>query len=402
MSSPFLQTVRAYQKLDYDDLLLFLKVRSLPTTGSIPELASRLANHDLHTYHFPNAAATQQSVTVLPGKQKKVPDLPMELLVAIMVHVGDWELATAVGIHTTLPRPLEWVRASKTDWALIQGSLSRIRTTNIFPHFPTKVGASVAIRFGYVHVLEYFLSQHHSIFRSIFNGGDLIPIKASRHGRTAVLNWWKHGVEKHPALIPPPSPDSIAEAINGASRNGQVVSLDWWLTTSGLPFHYTEAALEAASAKNQIAVLDWWKKQHEQRNLPLKVGRVMDMASMAGHIKALEWWATSQIELKHDRSALHHACSHGRVDVLDWWLGSGLQLYYDQEALTTATRHNRPQVLEWWDKSGLPMQYRVCDIEEALEDAIDGGEGAREWWRQKGVDFNANDKEWMKLRSLQR
>ena len=48
----------------------------------------------------------------------------------------------------------------------------------------------------------------------------------------------------------------------------------------------------------------------------------------------------------------------------------------------------------------LPIQYRMCDIEEALEDAIAGGEAAREWWRKKGVDFNANDKEWMKLRNL--
>ena len=401
MISPYRQTVRAYEKLDHDELELFLKVRNLPTTGSLTDLASRLANHDLHTYHFPNALATHHSTALVPAKQKRAPDLPIELLVYIMEHLGDWELANAVPIHTTLPRPPEWLRASKMDWALMQGSLTRIRATNPCIHLPTRAGANLVIRFGYVHVLEYFLSHHCSIFKSIFNEGDLIPIKASWHGRTAVLNWWKHGFEQHPALIPPPSPDSIAEAIDGASRNGQIVSLDWWLN-SGHPFRYTEAALESASAKNQIAVLEWWKTQHTQRGLPLKVGRVMDMASMAGHVKVLEWWATSQIDFKRDRSALHHASCHGRVDVLDWWLASGLQLYYDQEALTIATKHNRPEVLEWWDKSGLPIQYRMCDIEEALEDAIGGGEEAREWWRRKGVDFNANDKEWMKLRTLRR
>ena len=41
------------------------------------------------------------------------------------------------------------------------------------------------------------------------------------------------------------------------------------------------------------------------------------------------------------------------------------------------------------------------DIEEAPEDAIGGGEDARDWWRRKGVDFNANDKEWMKQKSRQ-
>ncbi|KAI0943804.1 hypothetical protein AcV7_001793 [Taiwanofungus camphoratus] len=114
----------------------------------------------------------------------------------------------------------------------------------------------------------------------------------------------------------------------------------------------------------------------------------------------LEWWARSQLEFKYDKQALYHASCHGKVDVLQWWLGSGLQLIFDPDALTGATRHNRPEVLEWWDKSGLPIQYRMCDIEEALEDAIGGGEAAREWWKRKGVDFNANDKEWMKLQNL--
>ena len=95
-----------------------------------------------------------------------------------------------------------------------------------------------------------------------------------------------------------------------------------------------------------------------------------------------------------------HSPKSTQVDVLQWWLESGLQVIFDQDALVGATKHNRPEVLEWWDKSGLPIQYRMCDIEEALEDAIGGGEKAREWWRRKGIDFNANDKEWSKLQYL--
>ncbi|KAF8622726.1 hypothetical protein AX15_006817 [Amanita polypyramis BW_CC] len=397
--SPYQQVVRAYLKLNRSELLLFLKVRNLPVSGSLPDLAARLANHDLHTYHFPNASTSLQSTALVPERQKQAPDLPMEILAYIMELLGDWELANAVGIPTRLHQPLEWLRASTTDRAMVQGCLSRIRAADPCVHPPTRVGANLIIRFGYVHVLEYFLSHHRSLFESVFNNDGLIPIKASRHGRIAVLDWWKHGFEHRPDLLPPPSPDSIADAIDGASRNGRVISLDWWLK-SGRPLHYTEAALEYASSKNRIAVLEWWKRQHKQHGLPLKVGRVMDMASTAGHVKVLEWWATSQIGFKHDRSALYHASCHGKVDVLNWWLGSGLQLYYDQEVLIGATRHNRPEVLEWWDKSGLLIQYRMCDIEEALEDAIGGGEDAREWWRRKGVDFNANDKEWMKLQSL--
>lgn len=57
-------------------------------------------------------------------------------------------------------------------------------------------------------------------------------------------------------------------------------------------------------------------------------------------------------------------------------------------------------MLDWWDQSGLPMYYRICDIEEALEDATGGGYSVREWWASKGVNFKAGDSEWMKVRSL--
>jgi hypothetical protein len=39
----------------------------------------------------------------------------------------------------------------------------------------TTIAATVAVRFGYVNVLEYFLSQHHSLFPSLFsNDGEWI------------------------------------------------------------------------------------------------------------------------------------------------------------------------------------------------------------------------------------
>jgi hypothetical protein len=407
--SPLEIVHQVYRRLTHDELILFLKVRNLPISGTTDhELASRLAHHDFHTYHFPishNGTQYQlQSTADATTKQRPrgtssvMPDLPVEILADIMDQVGDWELAKAVGVPTSLSRPLEWSRASFADQAMLAGYLSVIRVADLSNNPPTKIGAGLVVRFGYTHVLEFLLNQHRSTFLSLFKD-DLIPMKASRHGRTTVLSWWKHGFESHPDWMPSPHPESIAESIAGASRNGQIASLNWWLN-SGINLEYTEAALEYASAKNQIPVLEWWKAQHKASGLPLKIGRVMDMASMAGHAKVLEWWAASQLEFKYDRHALYHASCHGKVEVLDWWLGSGLQLMFDQEALTGATKHNRPEVLEWWDKCGLPIQYRTCDIEEALEDAIGGGEDAKEWWKRKGVDFNANDKVWMKLQNL--
>ncbi|KAH7883183.1 hypothetical protein F5I97DRAFT_1930760 [Phlebopus sp. FC_14] len=398
---PLKSVYNAYCKLSHEELVLFLKVRSLPTSGQDRELASRLAQHDFHAYHFPTVSgdiATSSGEEQQTSTTIRTPDLPIEILADILDHLGDWPLCRALGVPTSLPAPVEWSSACATDLAMLTGSIPLIRAADPALNPPTKLGAAAAVRFGYVNVLEFFLTQLRPVFLSIFKD-DLIPITASRHGRIAVLAWWKHGFEQHPELVHPPKPGSIADAIDGASRNGKISSLDWW-ASSGLHLEYTEAALEQASAKNRIAVLDWWKNQHLQDAVPLKIGRVMDMASIAGHVGVLEWWATSQLEYQYDRHVLQHASSLGKIEVLEWWLGSGLQVFFDQEALTGATRHNRSEVLEWWDKSGLPIQYRMCDIEEALEDAIGGGDEARRWWKKKGVDFSANDKEWMKLQNL--
>lgn len=332
-------------------------------------------------------------------RQPLAPDLPVELIAEIMDQVGDWELAKAVGVPTSIPQPLQWARAKPIDHAILSGYLPLIRAADPGADRPTRVSAVLIVRFGYVHVLEYFFTQHRSVFQSMFEQD--LHIVASLHGRISVLAWWKHHHDQYPDILPLPRPIAVAEAIDGASRNGQVASLDWWLH-SGIPLHYTDAALESASAKNHLNVLTWWKQHSTSKShrLALKIGRVMDMASTAGHVDVLEWWARSQLDFKYDRQAMYHASCHGKVDVLQWWHSSGLQVIFDADALVGATKHNRPEVLEWWDKSGLPMQYRMCDIEEALEDAIGGGEAAREWWKRKGVDFNANDKEWMKYRTL--
>lgn len=434
----------AYCSLTHDQLAVFCRIRGLAETGSHHELASRLTYFDARTYQHGNktavvavsapspptfkapiingvireheyaifgAPSSLPTPTVAPSisrttstvsvRAKRTPilDVPVELLADIMDHVGDWALARAVGVPTSISRPLDWAHASQTDEAMLTGYLPLIRAADPATHPPTKLGAKIAVRFGYVHVLEHFLLHHRTLLPRIFPG-TLLPTTASQHGRIRVLLWWKRVREQYSGLLVTPSAAGIAEAVDAASRGGSVVALEWWYRSSRLPFEYTELSLESASGRGHIAVLDWWAARHREDGLPLKVGRAIDAASTSGRVNVLQWWLSSGLELKYDRQALHHASNHGKVDVLQWWADSGLQLIFDADALTGATRHNRPEVLEWWDKSGLPVPYRMCDIEEALEDAIGGGERAREWWRRKGVDFNANDKEWMKLQTL--
>lgn len=409
----------AYRKFSHEQLILFLQVRSLPTSGSDEVLAHRLAQYDLQTYHFPTTphqnGSTSSPILYAPPspppeplyshlRHQATPDLPVEIIAEILDHLKDWELSTAMGLPTRIPKPLQWQDAGSIDYATLSGDIRLVHVIlSCSPtHRPTKRIAVPVVRFAFTHVLEYLFSNHQSTYLSIFER-DLLPIIAAKYGRVSVLSWWKRKLDAHPDVLRPPSTRSISEAIDGASRNGRVGSLEWWLV-SGLPFEYTEAALELASAKNRISVLDWWLAQSRSGRLgpnkALKVGKVMDAASTAGHVKVLEWWARSQLEYNYDRQALYHASCHGKVDVLQWWLDSGLQMIFDQDAVTGATKFNRREVLEWWDKTGLPIQYRTCDIEEALEDSLMGGEAVREWWARKGVNFRTNDKEWMKLQYL--
>ena len=149
-----------------------------------------------------------------------------------------------------------------------------------------------------------------------------------------------------PHSLPLPASVSISEAIDDACRTGALRSLNWWKHHSGpsLSQHieYTDSALESASAKNHIHILDWWLNS----DLPLKIGRSMDVASGAGHVGVLEWFREhltirNALDVKYDKTAMHHASLHGRVDVLQWWLDSGLQLIFDADALTLASKHNR-------------------------------------------------------------
>lgn len=158
-----------------------------------------------------------------------------------MDHVGDWELARAVGVPTSLSRPSAWSRASPTDEAMLTGYLPLIRASDPIAHPPT-LGADLAIRFGYVNVLQYLLLESStrarradgdSLFKKLYKN-DLIPIKASLHGRLGVLSWWKHGFEHHPDLIPAPSPGSISQALHNASCHGKVLITSFCLRLRGV------------------------------------------------------------------------------------------------------------------------------------------------------------------------
>jgi hypothetical protein len=387
----------AYERLQKNELVIFCSLRNLQSTGSSSQLAKRLAEHDLKAYQ-PSALLLRpetphlrspislrnidldcQQATLAPSFAHQ---LPMELVVQVIDSLGDWELSKAVGITTSLPRPREWGRATALDLAILTCRLARVKRAS-GPFYT--VSAKAAIRFSCIEIIDYLFTKHRANFDKTF--GHILPLNASYEGSVSVLDWYKANYVQIRGYDSAP--------MDNASLNGHVYILQWWLD-SGLTPKYSEAALEHASARGHVAVLNWWKSS----KLLLKIGRVMELASGAGHTAVLSWWVQSRLDFKYDRASMYNASCSGRLDSLEWWAHSGLHMSYEPDVLVGATRHNRAEVLEWWDQSGLPVQYRLCDIEEALEDALGGGYQVRPWWERKGVNFKANFTEWTKYHSL--
>ncbi|KAI5854648.1 hypothetical protein BZA05DRAFT_246894 [Tricharina praecox] len=389
-------------------MILLLSLRSLPVYGDAHQLAFRLAVHDLShrtdlnaaprihtppptndsflsTTNFPPssdtlASSAPSSESLLDPTYQldtlsetsllshHLPTLPPELWADIFEIVADWELATALGVHSNLRPTADWTRcASSLDQALLSGSVSHV-TNHIMRHPAsklTKFGAKAMIRFSYTHLLTFLRTTRASEFTAIFSEPSCqIPVLASRFGQTKVLSWW-------------------LDASDAASPNA-------------LPRDYDEEPLDEASRKGHIHVLQWWKTS----KLSLRYGLVMDVASASGQLPVLEWWKNSGLPLEYDRHALRSASYRGEVEVLEWWKRSGLRLIYDKEVLVEATKFNRVEVLEWWKRSGLTVQYLLIEIEAALEDAIGGGKEAMAWWAAQGIRFDVTVREWMEYKVL--
>lgn len=143
-----------------------------------------------------------------------------------------------------------------------------------------------------VAVLNFFLRTDRAQLR--WQCEILLPVVASAWGRVEVLEWARtSGYNLDPKI------EIIAEAVDEASRHGQVAVLDFWLN-SGLDLDYSEHALQNASIKRQLGVLEWWRTS----GLPLKIGNVLDFASMEGTTVCLDWWAASGLPVSYfDRDA---------------------------------------------------------------------------------------------------
>lgn len=316
-----------------------------------------------------------------------------------------------LGLKHALPETAPWAEQStRLDRAILSGSLKKVQDiyNGTSPHtsgyvhadvtsvgirspkapltrLPSYIipckrfsrwGARCMIRFAYVQILDWLHSVNPELVHSVCD--ELLPEVASAWGRVEVLDWAyrksSFGIQK---IISP-------RAMDDASRNGHVDVLEWWLNSGIEELSYSEDALNHATVKLQIPTLEWWKRS----GLPLKIGNVMDFASMVKSTSSasLDWWKAQLDSTEDDgifaasvrgrrgggnsaasglytKMALYQLSNNGNIPLLNWWKESGLPLVYDKEILIGATKQGRTESLDWWLNSKLPISYTVFDIE---------------------------------------
>ncbi|MCJ1485023.1 hypothetical protein MMC06_005196 [Schaereria dolodes] len=409
--------------------------------------------HDMNTN-------TSTSPPLLLSNQVNKVNLPAEIWSIILEHVGDWEMAKALGIYTSLETPKEWYRPCTSDqeplaesqklfdldWAMLTGKYLDV-TRQVEASLPlkwlSKLSVKIIIKFARTDILSYLENCQPDLFWSTF-GHKLLPTKASAiFGQIAVLDWWRTS----PSFL---TKEYDADTIDGASKSGFVHVLDWWRKSS-LPIRYTEASLEQASSKGNIDVLEWWRNAailnlggHEYhvdadaivaRNrktniadhsndisygnnarylttepklaspppLRLKIGKSLIFAAQNGQAATLHWWSISNLPMPHEEGIARIASAFGHINVLDAWKAiKGDKMQFDNQILAGATKNGHSEVLEWWKRSGFRVEYKTCDVEEALEDCLGGrGEQAvRAWWAKNGLNLGVGTSEWMMVKVL--
>lgn len=343
--------------------------------------------------------------------------LPPELWTLIFDATGDWELAQTLHVYTNLEAPPEWQRHAspqgpqtymeQLEWTLLTGGLGDIKSfiaKNSVPRWLSRICTKLIMRFAMTPLLSHLESEHKDLFWSTF-GHTFLPDKASSvFGRIEILNFWNTS----PSFL---TKKYTAEALDGASRQGFVHVLDWW-RRSGLRLVFTEAALEQASSQNHLDILEWWRNLAAQSNEPagseaeplrLKPGKSICYATQAGHASVVRWWVRSGIPFGYEDTVAKLASTHGHVEVLKVWHElKESKMIFDNQVLVGATKMGHVDVLEWWKQSGLRVEYKTCDVEEALEDGIEGkkGEEVRRWWAKNGLNLGVGTSEWMKTKVL--
>lgn len=399
--------------------------KKVVTWGGLNELLSVIKNQaDLLSLGH-DVDVTTQSGQVANGGRKSTAKLPAELWTIIFEYAGDWELAQACGAYTKLHMPthLGWRKEPRypndpvsvfqwqLEWTILSADTEAICTKlSEAPEGFRELSAlatKLLFKFTLIDVLRYIEKNCPHMFKCF--DGKTIPTKASAYyPRCEILDWWLTS----PSFL---EKQYDAEAIDVASQNGYVHILQWW-RRSGLPLKYTHSALEGASARGHIDVLEWWRASYHTSvgGLELRPGKSILGAAQYGRLDAIRWWVGSGLRFAHEEQVCKQASRYGQVGVLELWreLKGDDKITFDVAILTEPTLHSHIGVLDWWagyahgelpgmdGRRAKKVEYRMMDIEEALEDASGDQTSIRRWWAGHGLNLGIGTTAWMSPREL--
>ena len=119
---------------------------------------------------------------------------------------------------------------------------------------------------------------------------------------------------------------------------------------------YSNNAIDNASHNNKLNSLNWWLDKYNIYSILLKYSNnAIFNASKNEHIKCLEWWLSSNLELKYDNACIDIASSTGKLDMLDWWyskyISNKLKFEYSSNCIddTQLDEDKLLDVIKWWD-----------------------------------------------------
>lgn len=399
--------------------------KKVVTWAGLNELLSVIKNQaDLLSLGHDVDAATQSLVA--NRGNKATAKLPPELWTIIFEQANDWELAQACGVYTQLPMPTQfgWREAPRNpndpvsvfqwelEWTLVTANTESIcKKLSEAPESFRELSAlatKLIFKFTLMDVLRYIEKNCPHMFKCF--DGKTIPTKASAYyPRLEILDWWLTS----PSFL---EKQYDSEAIDVASKHGYVHVLQWW-RRSGLALKYTNAALEQASAKGHIDVLEWWRDAYHSSQSPveeLKPGKSILAAAQYGQLSAIRWWVDSGLRFAHEEQVCKQASRYGQVGVLELWreLKGDDKITFDVAILTEPTLYSHLGVLDWWvgyahgelpgmeGRRAKKVEYRMMDIEEALEDASGDQTGIRRWWAEHGLNLGIGTTAWMSPREL--
>jgi hypothetical protein len=192
---------------------------------------------------------------------------------------------------------------------------------------------------------------------------------ACLHGQTEVLSWW---------LSSNMTFTYSEKVITRACQRGDLALLEWF-EQSGLELKCSSQAYRAAASNGGTGALEWLAR-NDPRPIRSDLGDLMDLASHAGSVDALNWLNENGFGDSYTEEALDLASHVGLVEVLDWWMNSNKPLKYTGNALKYACINHNIKALEWWRRSGLELKVSPVVLTVSEED-----EEVRAWCIRAGI-----------------